>query len=665
MKKNIITSIILVIVGVVFVTFAYYSPLQKIPGYFDKAIKFVFPISDTNNSLSSAITSTPPPSRSFYMGFQPFPREASTQAVADAYNLVAQHSDIISIHFENCVPWQEAYKTSDLDQFQNLGLINNDVPFSLSHINSKLKVYLELMPDDRYTGISPSCIKPNASINIKNAPNTQVGNSNLSLDWSKLRLDDPRVITAYKNYIRYMVNKFHPAYVNYGIEATMLSFFQPKEFEAYKVLAKEVYTSMKSEYPNIPFMVSLTAGPSTFDKFKYGMISLLPYSDYVNISAYPFLEPGLDDPHNIPADIFTKVMALAPGKPFSIAETAYTAEPVSASFIIPGTSQLQTQTSRGSEEWQAYYTQFLLDQAKKLNAKFVIWVFPTDYDQLWNWLSQQPPPLNSESNKMWKDIGLFSDDHGPFGDSKNNRPALAIWDKVYNPASASTTAFSVSTSLISSGTSLSLSNTTTMGKAYFRVTPPAGSSQTSVILNSSTTYGTGGSSYKWLILSPHPTVYVLNIGNGSNILNIQNIGVSLATMSLMPNGTYTATITYTPTTAGISPKTINVTLTVNNVTPPPPAPCSLTITTPSKLPDATRGQPYYMQFQTSCGSGNYIWVMSTPVQFGSIGLTWSGLISGSISGTPSQTGTWTFTVMVYDFTARQFSPAREFTLTIK
>jgi hypothetical protein len=49
-----------------------------------------------------------PETRSFHMGFTPFPYENSLEAVNYVYDRLETDSDIINHHFDNGVPWNEA-----------------------------------------------------------------------------------------------------------------------------------------------------------------------------------------------------------------------------------------------------------------------------------------------------------------------------------------------------------------------------------------------------------------------------------------------------------------------------------------------------------------------------------------------------------------------------
>src|SRR5262249_18623218 len=83
-----------------------------------------------------------------------------------------------------------------------------------------------------------------------------------------------------------------------------------------------------------------------------------------------------------------------------------------------------------------------------------------------------------------------------------------------------------------------------------------------------------------------------------------------------------------------------------------------TITTGSTLPDATQQVAYSQQLSSSGGAGAVTW----PVSGGSLpsGLGLSS--SGAISGTPTQSGSFSFTVRATD--ARQNMASKAFSLTV-
>ena len=67
--------------------------------------------------------------RSFYMGFTPFPYDDSLQAVNETYQNVLDDGDVILIHFDNGVPWNEALNDLPFLRMSNLILIKPKTRF--------------------------------------------------------------------------------------------------------------------------------------------------------------------------------------------------------------------------------------------------------------------------------------------------------------------------------------------------------------------------------------------------------------------------------------------------------------------------------------------------------------------------------------------------------
>jgi hypothetical protein len=84
---------------------------------------------------------------------------------------------------------------------------------------------------------------------------------------------------------------------------------------------------------------------------------------------------------------------------------------------------------------------------------------------------------------------------------------------------------------------------------------------------------------------------------------------------------------------------------------------SVSIATAS-LPNGKIGQAYNVTMRATGGSGNYLWGISQPLQ---AGLNWSS--SGIIYGTPTESGTLTFTISAFDTSTKQVV-FKTFSLTV-
>jgi len=336
-----------------------------------------------------------PESRSFYLGVTPFPYDSTPQAVEETYRIVSEHTDLVAHHFDGGVPWPEAFEGKPYHPN-----VEGDINLRLRHLKEGQKVYLAVTPISnlrdglaKYWGENENMERPGV--------------------WKDKDFDDPDVITAYTNFCRYMIQKFHPDFMAYGIEVNILAKSNPAAFEKFLVLAKQVYKTLKEENSQLPLF--LTIQIDTFheneEEQRKVVERLLPYTDYMAISSYPFTYKA--DPKDLPEDWFSEVAELAPEKPFAVAETGFIAE----DLIL----QKYGVRIPGNERWQAEYVQFLLNEANKLNAKFVVWFCSVDYDLLWEKIKNSM----DEFFKMWRDTGLLNE-------KLEQRQSLKVWDAWLN-----------------------------------------------------------------------------------------------------------------------------------------------------------------------------------------------------------------------------------------
>ena len=333
--------------------------------------------------------------RPFHMGFTPFHFSWNEERLHETYELLNKHSDLIAHHFEEGVPWPEA----------------------LSNERFHPKVEKEIALRKKYTKIDKKVFVSTTAINFDRDAIADYWQSKsqkkLPKDWRNLKLDDPKVITAYTNFCKRLIEEFNPNYFVYGIEVNLLAMNNEENFERFKTLAKKVYPELKKSYPSLPISLSFYIHPPEKMKlYSKHIKSLLPYTDIFAVSTYPYMGYEGDGftVENIPPNWLKQTRALAPGKPFAIAETGYIAEDLKA----------WGHKQPGSPEAQKQYTKRLLSEASKLEAEFVIWFVVADYDSLWGvlkWVVMFNPLF-----KAWKDTGLYDGDLNP-------RPALEVWDR--------------------------------------------------------------------------------------------------------------------------------------------------------------------------------------------------------------------------------------------
>ncbi|MGE0452537.1 MAG: hypothetical protein AB7O37_04925 [Vicinamibacteria bacterium] len=338
-----------------------------------------------------APAAAPPPSRSFAMGFTDFPHAFSSEAIAFAMSVVERDGDLAIAHWDDGVPWQEALSGATYAPGFQAEIARRQAGFPPGHV-----LYLALTPiafeRDRLA-----------------AHKGDTGGEPLRPPWNARSFDHPEVIAAFLAHCERMLAAFRPRYFAYAIEANLLARIEPREWPAFVSLAAAIYPRLKATHPELPIFLTLQA--DTFHEQREIQADLvrqvLPFTDVIAVSSYPFSAEA--DPERLRADHFSALRELAPAKPFAVSETCWPAEPVSAPYpaFIPA-----------SEQAQRRYVERLLGDAERLDAVFVSWFFPRDFDDFWDSHIRLLP--NAPLLRLWKDCGLYA------GDGRE-RPGLGVW----------------------------------------------------------------------------------------------------------------------------------------------------------------------------------------------------------------------------------------------
>lgn len=341
--------------------------------------------------------------RSFYMGFTPWPYAATTQALADVYSFINSEGDLVAHHFQQGIPFT-ATNTLDFTTYhQN---VQNEINDRISSTSSGKEIYLAI---DSLNGARDDLTDLwEADSNMaRTAP------------WNTRSFNDAEVITAYVNFSIAVIEKFRtnygalPEYFNYGSEISDLMINDPAKFSEFLTFAQTVYTTLKATYPTIQLMVSIalkTPGSTEMITAKNGFDQIKNYVDIVGISTYGYAfysHSGKGNPENLPSDWISQVKIVAPGKPYAVVETGWIAENINISaYPLIETS---------NEDYQNKYVEKLFDACNNdIDAEIIIWFTSYDYDTLWN------DNLGDDLSKIWVDTGLIDENF-------NERAALSTW----------------------------------------------------------------------------------------------------------------------------------------------------------------------------------------------------------------------------------------------
>ncbi|SMF13941.1 hypothetical protein SAMN02745866_00888 [Alteromonadaceae bacterium Bs31] len=353
-----------------------------------------------NSSLPSPSPTPAVTTRSFYMGFSPWPYDATAAAVLNTYTLIQDNGDIVSHHLMGGVPWQEAYTMAPLPN--NL---ENTISTRVSQTQTNKVVYLSID--------SLNAARNNLALNWGASEGEP-----LSAPWDTRNFADIEVAEAYSNFALSMIDRFKPAYFNYAPEISELILNDIEKYNQFITFSQRVYQTIKTAHPDLPLMVSValkSPGSSDAQTIETHFSSLSDVVDVVGISVYPyafFEHADKGNPANLPANWLSQVSTLAGSKPLAITESGWIAEDLSITNY--GYSEKSNPTL------QSDFVSDLLDSSDKLSMEFVIWFSIVDYDSLWSNLLGE-----DDLSKLWKDTGLLDE-------NLNNRPAFYIWQDYYS-----------------------------------------------------------------------------------------------------------------------------------------------------------------------------------------------------------------------------------------
>ncbi len=329
--------------------------------------------------------------RSFYMGVTPWPPDFTAKGLELSYGFINENCDLVSHHFDDGIPWEEAYKKLPMP-----AQLQKEISTRQQKTPQGKKVLLSVAPLD----ISRK----------KRAGYYGNATGSVASEWSTKSFTDTAVIQAYVRYVDFLTQALQADFINYGVESN-LGNWDKKAFEEYKVFLASVYQNLKALYPNKPIFISFMV--STDKGFLENARQLETFTDWIGLSAYPYSyigSPvhGSSSPALIPEDLFPSFANINANKPLAIAETGYIAEDLSISGI----------SKEGNEQWQEDYLRFLFSFCEERKAELIVWFCAYDYDEAINTFSAigYTDPLP----QLWKDTGFIDE-------KLRQRPSLQLW----------------------------------------------------------------------------------------------------------------------------------------------------------------------------------------------------------------------------------------------
>lgn len=325
-----------------------------------------------------------PDTRSFYMGFTPWPYDSTVNAVNVTYQKIQQDGDIIHHQLMQGIPWDEAFNAVAYPAG-----VEGEIAFRLGQTVAGQTVLLSLD--------SLNLARSGLANNWADG-----GEEARTAPWDTREFDSPEVITAYTNFALDMIGRFNPAYFNFGTEASELIVNDIAQYNKFVTFAQQVSANIKAQYPNLKLMISVALKSPTsteMDAIKTNIASVLPYIDVLGVSVYPYIffsHADKGDPDNLPTDWLTQAQTLAAGKPIAITETGWIAEDLvinNFSVNVPS-----------NETYQSQYVTRLLQESDQLSVEFVVWWSLIDFQAFW-----EGDLMQDDLAAIWRDIGLYDE----------------------------------------------------------------------------------------------------------------------------------------------------------------------------------------------------------------------------------------------------------------
>jgi alpha-glucosidase len=395
-------------------------------------------------------------SRSYLLGFIPAlwqqTPEGPIQDDVLAYNanIIGHTSDLIAYHFDQGIPWPEAYadtfSSPDPPYSNNVRTVWNQYR-STTPPGARVAVAITPLglPRTRmaaYWGVGQGFILDNNFNQVPNGPVIDYEGRILPAPWNTYALDSTQVKTAFLNYARRVIDYFHPAYLITGIEAN-LAVADPVVFAQYLELQKYVYTQLRSNhaYDNVKIVVSLTAEqyvndelgrPALLDALMDSTLQqrnldalrqLAPFLDVVGLSLYPI--KTLYGTNTIPAWFIDNLVDAIRGvtdKPIGITETGYPA----VSFNV-----LSLYFPSDAEKQARYLRLLFSDLQKRGNVEFLIHWSVRDLtaalDQLRARIAATPG-----MNQSVADFYHYFEFDGLYDAAGTRRPSADVFQQFFN-----------------------------------------------------------------------------------------------------------------------------------------------------------------------------------------------------------------------------------------
>jgi hypothetical protein len=326
----------------------------------------------TGTATGQGPASTVAQTRPFKLGFTPFPPTPDDYGYQIAYTFMHDNGDVVSLSFQDGVPWVEALASSDYHTYsQNLQDSFAAVSArSANYIpNQSLYLSMNLINLD-FMGLAPYW---------GNGPNLQ-----LPVPWNQYNFDHPYVKQAALNYAIALITYFKPQYFATSVEANILLARNVGAWGPYKTLQAYLYQELKRRFPTLLVFTTIQYehmlgklswsadlarqfAPFYPNVLEGEVRELMKNSDVFALSTYPYSAAF----NVVDATYYDRAVKIASdmNKPLAIEQTGYISQDIDVyTTILPGSEQLQQQ-----------FFSYVFSTASTNRFLFIINFVPMDY----------------------------------------------------------------------------------------------------------------------------------------------------------------------------------------------------------------------------------------------------------------------------------------------
>lgn len=324
---------------------------------------------------------TPAPTRTWAMGFSPFPPRLTVDAVIQGIDTWSRRADIAIIHEE--LPWTDLLAGMSAD-----AILDRDKVQLVQYIRSKGVQRLVYM-GDLNDGLARE----------REAPQLRAAGRSIT---------EPAVQQLYRDYLLAVDRKLAPEVIGLVAESNLIRVAAPTLYPAVRQAANDTAAALRSAGTRATLMASVQVevawgrlgGTGTYLGIEADFADF-PFVQMLGLSSYPYF--GWSAPEDLPLDYYTRLRG-GRSVPVMVVEGGWAS--ASAGSIVSSPALQARYLTRHAQ---------LLDAA---GARGWLQLQFADID-----LAALPPPLPANL-PLFASIGLANSDFSA-------KPALATWDALF------------------------------------------------------------------------------------------------------------------------------------------------------------------------------------------------------------------------------------------